>query len=70
MGVINEKRCKKNNQHLVETLPTANDSFLPELNIGQQLAIYKIQNDPRCVPFDLYIKRWNELKIKAKYKKK
>ena len=60
---------KKNGRRLVETLPTANDSFLPELTIGQQLAIYKIQNDPRCVPFDLYIKRWNELKIKAKYKK-
>ena len=43
-------------------------SILSSLSLP--LAINKIKSSPKCVPFDLYIKRWNELKTKETYTKK
>jgi hypothetical protein len=46
------------------------DKLLPELSLSLPIAIHKIKNSPKCVPFDLYIKRWNELKTTQTYNKK
>ena len=58
----NKKNKTKNKKE-----PVVDDKLLPELNLSLPLAIHKIKTNPKCVPFDLYIKRWNELKISEKY---
>jgi hypothetical protein len=62
----NTKQNKKNTQKTAQV----DDALLPPLNLTLPLAINKIKTSPKCVPFDLYIKRWNELKTQETYKKK
>ena len=62
----NTKQNKKNTEKTTEV----DDALLPPLNLSLPLAINKIKNSPKCVPFDSYIKRWNELKTQEIYKKK
>jgi hypothetical protein len=62
----NTKQNKKNIQKTTEV----DDALLPPLNLSLPLAINKIKSSPKCVPFDSYIKRWNELKTQETYKKK
>jgi hypothetical protein len=61
----NTKQNKKNTQKITEV----DDALLPPLNLSLPLAINKIKSSPKCVPFDSYIKRWNELKTQEIYKK-
>jgi hypothetical protein len=51
-------------------LPKADDSLLPPLDLTLPIAMVKIKENPKCVPFDLYVKRWNELKMITKHKKR
>jgi hypothetical protein len=45
------------------------ESLLPDLNISEVIAIYKMKKNPQCVPIELYIDRWKML-VKKKNKKK
>lgn len=58
----NKKKIKK-----VELAPPLDDSLLPPLNLSFPLAIHKIKSNPKCMPFELYVKRWNEYKVKMKH---
>ena len=58
----NLKKIKK-----VELPPKVDDSLLPSFDLSLTLAINKIKCNPKCVPFELYVKRWNECKIKNKH---
>ena len=60
----NKKKIKK-----IELPPVLDDSLLPPLNLSLTLAIHKIKSNPKCVPFELYVKRWNECKVKMKHLK-
>jgi hypothetical protein len=50
--------------------PTVNDNFLPSIDLTLPVAMEKIKGNKKCVPFELYVKRWNELKTLYKHKKK
>jgi hypothetical protein len=65
-NITNTKQNKKITQKTIEV----DDELLPPLNLSLELAINKINSSPKCVPFDSYIKRWNELKTQDIYKKK
>ena len=54
----------------LKELPTINDKLLPSLDLTLPIAMSKIKENIECVPFDLYVKRWNELKIIHKHKKR
>jgi hypothetical protein len=56
------KKIKK-----VELPQKLDDSLLPPFNLPLTLAIHKIKSNPKCVPFELYVKRWNECKVKMKH---
>jgi hypothetical protein len=68
----NNKKNKQNKQNKQNNLTNTiiiDESLLPPFNLSLPIAIIKIQNNPLCVPTDLYIKKWNEIKLLAKYKK-
>ena len=46
------------------------DSLLPSIDLTFPVAISKIKNNKACVPFELYVKRWNELNTLTKHKKR
>jgi hypothetical protein len=60
----------KNLKNTKKPITEVDDKLLPPLNLSLPLAIHKIKTSPKCVPFDSYIKRWNELKTQDTYKKK
>ena len=49
--------------------PIINDLLLPELTLSFPIALSKIRANPKCIPEELYIKRWNELKTLKMYKR-
>jgi hypothetical protein len=63
------KQNKKNKKNNIITNTIIDESLLPPFNLSLPIAITKIQNNPLCVPSDLYIKKWNEIKTLTKYKK-
>jgi hypothetical protein len=52
----------------IKEVPKINDDLLPELTLSLQIALQKIKSNPKCVPSELYFKRWNELKLLNKHK--
>jgi hypothetical protein len=54
----------------IQESPVVDDSLLPSLSLSFPIAMSQIRKNPKCVPFDLYIKRWNECKVLNKHKKK
>jgi len=52
----------------IKEIPKIKDALLPELTLSLQIALQKIKSNPKCVPFELYFKRWNELKLLNKHK--
>ena len=65
-----KKIIDKKKKLLLKELPTINDNLLPSLDLTLPIAMTKIKENIKCVPFDLYLKRWNELKIIYKHKKR
>jgi hypothetical protein len=64
-----QNRKNKNNKNNNITNTIIDESLLPSFNLSLPVAMTKIQNNPLCVPSDLYIKKWNEIKSLAKYRK-
>jgi hypothetical protein len=64
-----KKKHDTHNKLTFKDLPTINDKLLPSINLTLPIAIIKIKENKQCVPFDSYVKRWNELKTKSKYTK-
>ena len=66
-----EKQNRQNKNKIKNNFTNTiiDESLLPPFNLSLQVAMSKIQNNPLCVPADLYIKKWNEIKSLAKYKK-
>ena len=60
---------KNNKNNITNTIVIIDESLLPPFNLSLPVAITKIKNNPLCVPADSYIKKWNEIKLLAKYKK-
>ena len=60
----------KNRKITLKDLPIINDKLLPSIDLTLPIAIAKIKENNKCVPFELYVKRWNELKILYKHKKR
>jgi len=54
----------------IQETPVVDDSLLPSFSLSFPIAMSQIKKNPKCVPFDLYIKRWNECKVLNKHKKK
>ena len=65
----NRQNKNKNKNNFTNATVIIDESLLPPFNLSLPIAIIKIQNNPLCVPSDLYIKKWNEIKLLAKYKK-
>ena len=65
---FNDKYKKRNNK---PELPKAviNDALLPSIMMTLPIAINKIKNNPLCVPFEVYLKRWNQLKTIKNHEK-
>ena len=60
----------KKNNIIIQKKEVVNELFLPSLDLALETAILKIQNNPSCVPVELYIKKWNELKLIRKHNRK
>lgn len=58
---------KERNKLNEPSKPAIDDALLPSLMLTLPIAINKIKSNPRCVPFELYLKRWNELKTIKKH---
>ena len=65
---FNDKYKKRNNK---PEPPKAviNDALLPSIMMTLPIAINKIKNNPLCVPFEVYLKRWNQLKTIKNHEK-
>ena len=63
---FNDKYKKANNLN-EKPKPVVNDALLPSTQLTLPVAINKIKNNPLCVPFEAYMKRWNELKTMKKH---
>jgi hypothetical protein len=53
----------------IKKTPVINDAFLPSFDFTLPIAINNMKNNPKCVPLDLYVKRWNQCKSMIKLKK-
>ena len=62
-------KYKKRNKLTEKPKPVINDALLPSLMLTLPIAINQLKSNPLCVPFDLYLKRWNELKTIKKHNK-
>ena len=62
-------RQNRQNNYIIKPIIIVDESLLPPFNLTLPIAINKIQNNPLCVPADLYIKKWNQIKLLATYKK-
>ena len=60
-------KYKKANKLNEKPKPVINDALLPSTQLTLPIAITQIKNNPQCVPFELYLKRWNELKTTKKH---
>ena len=65
-----KKKQDKKKKITLKDLPVVNDELLPSIDLTLPIAMAKIKENKKCVPFDLYVKRWNELKILSKHKKR
>ena len=65
-----KKKQDKKKKLILKDLPVLNDELLPSIDLTLPIAMAKIKENKKCVPFDLYVKRWNELKILSKHKKR
>lgn len=65
-----KKKQDKKKKLTLKDLPVVNDELLPSIDLTLPIAMAKIKENKKCVPFDLYVKRWNELKILSKHKKR
>ncbi len=65
-----KKKQDKKKKLTLKDLPLVNDELLPPIDLTLPIAMAKIKENKKCVPFDLYVKRWNELKILSKHKKR
>ena len=63
---FNEKH-KKATRVKEKPKPVVNDTLLPSIQLTLPVAINQIKNNPLCVPFEAYMKRWNELKTLKKH---
>ena len=63
---FNNKYKKANNLN-EKPKPAVDDALLPSTQLTLPIAINKIKNNPLCVPFEAYMKRWNELKTMKKH---
>jgi hypothetical protein len=64
-------KAKYNKKHKINTVdksPIIIDALLPTLDFTLPIAINAIKNNPKCVPFEAYVKRWNQLKSARKLK--
>jgi len=64
-------KAKYNKKHKINTVdnsPIIIDAILPTLDFTLPIAINAIKNNPKCVPFEAYVKRWNQLKSARKLK--
>jgi hypothetical protein len=59
----------RRNKIIVAEMPKVDDSLLPPFDLTLPIAMVKIRKNPKCVPFELYVKRWNECKTLLKHKK-
>ena len=65
-------KAKYNKKHKINTVdnsPIIIDALLPTLDFTLPIAINAIKSNPKCVPFEAYVKRWNQLKSARKLKK-
>ena len=60
-------KYKKANKLNEKPKPAVDDALLPSTQLTLPIAIHKIKNNPLCVPFEAYMKRWNELKTMKKH---
>jgi hypothetical protein len=60
-------KYKKANKLNEKPKPAINDALLPSTQLTLPIAINHIKNNPLCVPFEAYMKRWNELKTTKKH---
>jgi hypothetical protein len=60
-------KYKKANKLKEKPKPVINDAQLPSILLTLPVAINHIKNNPLCVPFEAYMKRWNELKTMKKH---
>jgi phage regulator Rha-like protein len=65
-----KKKQDKKKKLTLKDLPLVNDELLPPIDLTLPIAMAKIKENKKCVPFDLYVKRWNELKTLSKHKKR
>ena len=65
-----KKKYNKKNKIVVKEEQKIDDSLLPSIHLSFPVASNIIKSNPKCVPFEVYIKRWNELKVLTKHKKR
>lgn len=60
-------KYKKANKLIEKPKPVIDDAQLPSTQLTLPVAINQMKNNPLCVPFEAYMKRWNELKTTKKH---
>jgi hypothetical protein len=60
---------KKRNGHVEPPKVVIDERQLPSLSVTLAVAIDDIKRNPLCIPFEVYLKKWNELKTIQTYAK-
>ena len=55
-------KYKKSNKLIETPKPIVNDALLPSTQLTLPIVISKLKNNPLCIPFEAYLKRWTDLK--------
>ena len=55
-------KYKKRNGHVEPPKVVIDERQLPSLSVTLAVAIDEIKRNPLCIPFEVYLKKWNELK--------
>jgi hypothetical protein len=55
---------------IYKNITTIDDAFLPSIDLTLSQAMLEIIKNPKCVPFKLYVSRWEYLKSKDNIKRK
>lgn len=63
-------RCKHLKNYFNKPISLIDDNNLPSLEKMLSEAMLEIMKNPKCVPYDVYVRRWKEVKNNDNIKKK
>ena len=68
--VLKNKKTFEDDRNIYSNISIIDDNFLPSTELSLVEAIINIKKNPKCVPFNVYVERWKQVKLKDNNKKK